>query len=203
MMSRRRFLQMTVSLAAVSAAGGFVAGELAPSKVPAIAPALGAIWVPTVAEVAEWLEYYKLCVTGSHRRFAQIIESLGTGPGETDAEFTKEFSMAERDFYRFESERRRVAYEQGSGYNAGLSGAPRHSVAFKYPSHPGFGWYNYWALGDFDRRRALGLPRSGRTLEEEYAALGHPAQPLVHVKIERTNPLLMEAVLRYQKTDLS
>jgi hypothetical protein len=164
MMSRRRFLQMTVSMAAVAAGAGFVTAEIAGGPP---GPALGQIWVPTVPEVAEWLEYYKLSVSAAYHRFGDIVRSLSTENDDPEA-LVREFAMAERDFYALEHERQKVAYQQYSGYEAGRSGRPRHHAGFTKPSHEAFGWYNFWALGDYDRRLDLGLQRFGHTLEEEY-----------------------------------
>lgn len=182
MMSRRRFLQITVSMA-VAAAMSPLPGQrrdLEPSDIHT-GPDL---WIPTVPEVAEWLEYYKLSMASTHHRFTDIVLGLGTSAEEVGI-LLKEFGTAERDFERLTAARLRVAYTQESGYAAGRSGEPRRNAAFLQKSHEGFGWFNYWAIGDYDRRRELGLPRLGRTLEEEYSLQGTPAQPLVQMLIER------------------
>jgi len=180
MMSRRRFLQLTVSIAAAAALPTLSdrarAGEPCPS-----AEELAAFWVPTVPEVAEWLEYYKLTVGAAHRRFADILLGLPEEGDPRHFDFEKTFAECERDFNAMEGARREVGMMQYSGYEAGRRGRARSSPRFRVASHPGFGWYHYWAVGDYDRRRELGLPRWGRTLEEEYAILTHqePQSPIV------------------------
>lgn len=171
MMSRRRFLQITVSMAAAAAVSPFPTHALEPSDVR-MGPDL---WIPTVLEVAEWLEYYKLTVGMANRRFHEIIATLGTENDDAQV-FIDEFSTAERDFDRMQSARREVTLMQGAGHHAGRTGQPRRNPAFLQRSHTGFGWYNYWAVGDYDRRRAEGLPRLGRTLEEEYRILREQGQ---------------------------
>lgn len=176
MMSRRRFLQLTVSIAAAAALPTMLdrarAGEPCPPP-----EEIAAFWVPTVPEVAEWLEYYKLTLGAAHRRFADIVLGLGLGT-DTAAELEREFAQAERDFIAMERARSEVGIMQYSGYAAGREGKPRSNPRFRVPSHPGFGWYNYWAVGDYDRRWANGLPRLGRTLEEEYKIQGESAKYL-------------------------
>lgn len=161
-MNRRRFLQITVAMAAVTQLPSLVARD------PIISlPPPDEIWIPTVGQVAEWLEYYKLTVSAAHRRFADMVLGLAAD-GDDPAELLRTFESAERDFDLMESERGQVGLQQGWGYQAGFDGLPRANPRFLKPSHCGFGWYNYWAVGDYDRRRKLGLPRLGRTLEEEY-----------------------------------
>jgi hypothetical protein len=179
MMSRRRFLKITVSMAAIAALPN-LPGPWRSNLLPPI----GEIWVPTVAEVAEWLEYYKLAMHGATKRFADIIDALGTREGETDVQFRAEFQTAEDDFLALTEAREAVAFQQGAGYGAGRDGRPRLNHQFLRASHEAFGWYNYWAIGDYDRRRFYGLPRIGKTLEDEYRALGFGAEPLVHVRVE-------------------
>jgi hypothetical protein len=174
-MNRRQFLQMTVSIAAAAALPIAVAGEVV-KALPL--PQLGQIWIPTVPQVAEWLEYYKITVAQANQRFQDIVLGLSTD-GESALDLAQTFQSAERDFYAMEGERTRVAYQQYSGYEAGRSGRPRQNVAFAKPSHPAFGWYNYWAVGDYDRRFREGLPRLGRTLEEEYKILREQEQRLI------------------------
>lgn len=171
MMSRRRFLQLTVSIAAAAALPTLLdrarAGEPCPPP-----EELAAFWVPTVPEVAEWLEYYKLTVGAAHRRFADILLSLPDESGDTfHFDFEKTFAECERDFNLMENARRDIGREQYSGYNAGRTGLPRTNPRFRVASHPGFGWYNYWAVGDYDRRWDNGLPHLGCTLEEEYKTI--------------------------------
>jgi hypothetical protein len=172
MISRRRFLQLTVSLAACAAAPPIVRAAIEPSDVT-IGPDR---WIPTVAEVAEWLEYYKFTLWAAGLRFQQMIDELGDD-GDPVA-LVQEFQTAERDFLALDKERRAVAWQQDSGYVAGRSGKPRCNPLLLKPSHPGFGWFNYWAVGDYDRRRKLGLPRLGRTLEEEYRIQGEQVAKL-------------------------
>jgi hypothetical protein len=164
-MNRRQFLQLTVAIAAASA----LPAVMPPNAVVVLPPA-DEIWIPTVLQVAEWLEYYKLTVKHAHERFADIVLGLAT-EGDDPLELERIFASAEHDFNLMEGERRRVGWEQGSGYNAGRTGQPRANPKLLKPSHPGFGWYNYWAIGDYDRRWKLGLPRQGRTIEEEYKIL--------------------------------
>jgi len=168
--NRRRFLQLTVQMAA-AALLPIVPG----SEVAKLLPPADGIWIPTVPEVAEWLEYYKLTVGRAHQRFADIVLGL-PADGDDPLELERDFASAERDFNLMESERLKVAYQQYSGYEAGRSGRPRANPQFLKPSHAGFGWYNYWAVGDYDRRWRLNLPRRGRTLEEEYKILREEAR---------------------------
>lgn len=171
MMSRRRFLQITVSMVAVGTMPALVPGD----SIVRVPPP-DEIWIPTVLEVAEWLEYYKLTVTHANQRFTDIMLNLAT-ENDDPAELERIFSSAEADFNLMQGERQRVAGEQYSGYEAGRGGRPRANPRFLKPSHPGFGWYNYWAVGDYDRRRKLRLPRHGRTLEEEYLILRRETLP--------------------------
>lgn len=165
-MSRRRFLQMTVAIAA-AAALPTLSDQARAGEAALPAAELDAYWIPTVAEVAEWLEYYKLTVGTAVRRFADIVLGLDAGSDEPGA-LEREFAQAEADFNRLGGARLEVAWQWGRGYNAGRNGEPRANPRFQVPSHQGFAWYNYWAVGDYDRRRDLGLPRLGRTLEMEY-----------------------------------
>ena len=174
-MNRRQFLQITVSLAAAAALPTVGVGTDLVKLPPA-----DEIWIPTVPQVAEWLEYYKLTVTHAHQRFADIVLGLAAD-GDDPAELMRTFAGAERDFDLMEGERRRVGAQQYSGYEAGRSGRPRANPAFLKPSHPAFGWYNYWAVGDYDRRWREGLPRLGRTLEEEYKILREQETRLIAI----------------------
>lgn len=176
MMTRRRFLQITTGMAAVAAIPAFIAGREYASE---LLPAYSNVWIPTVPQVIEWLEYYKICVRQAHLKFADLVLSLGQEqavnvPPMDAREFEAQLFAAEKDFNALEDTRRAVGWQQGAGYTAGLDGHPRRNPAFLQPSHPAFGWYNYWAVGDYDRRRRLGLPRQGGTLEEEYGILSAP-----------------------------
>lgn len=169
-MNRRRFLQITVAIAAAAALPAVVRRDALVVDGVTVMPAADEIWIPTVPQVAEWLEYYKLTVAAAHQRFADIVLGLAAD-GDDPVALERDFADAERDFNAMEGERRRVAHENYSGYDAGRSGRPRANPRFAKASHPAFAWYNYWAVGDYDRRWKLGLPRLGRTLEEEYAVL--------------------------------
>lgn len=172
-MNRRQFLQITVAMAATAAMPIHRGSELAP-----VLPPPDEIWIPTVPEVAQWLEYYKLTVAQAGQRFSDIVLGLATD-GDDPEVLARDFAHAERDFERMEGERMRVARENYSGYDAGRSGRPRANPRFLKPSHPGFAWYNYWAVGDYDRRWKEGLPRLGRTLEEEYKILREQEASLI------------------------
>ncbi len=166
-MNRRRFLQFTIALAATAPiARVLLANEAVAGATLTIAPEppLGAVWVPTQAEVDEWLEYYKICVREGCEKFADIMKTVyyhetddgvltASGP-EVDLH-----DQAERAFNALHSDRMAVAFSQGQGYSAGRDGLPRHNVAYKAPSNEGFGWFNMWAVGDRDRR-GIRLPRS-------------------------------------------
>ncbi len=166
-MNSRQFLSYTIALAAMAPlARVLVTAEPAGAATMSIdpAPRLGAVWVPTQAEVDEWLEYYKICVQQGVEKFADIVLTVPKPEGDdgtlTDPiEYPRLFEAAERAFAALHSDRMAVAYSQGKGYDAGRDGLPRHCVAYTAPSNEGFGWYNMWAVGDRDRR-GVRLPRS-------------------------------------------
>lgn len=173
-MNRRQFLQITVAMAAAAAMPIHRGSELA-----TVLPPPDEIWIPTVPEVAQWLEYYKLTVAQAGQRFSDIVLGLAT-EDDDPAELARSFATAERDFERMHDERMHVARENYSGYEAGRNGRARTNPRFLKPSHPGFAWYNYWAVGDYDRRWKQGLPRLGRTLEEEYKILREQEAHLIN-----------------------
>jgi hypothetical protein len=157
-MNRRQFLQYTVALAAAASITRLVVGTSALAG-----EALPEPWIPTQAEVDEWLEYYKLSVRTGVKSFNDIVCGasnaepwLGIAQNRSDWELYRE---AEAAFLRLESDRRDVAITQGEGYAAGRDGRPRLNECFRGPSNQAFGWYNYWAVGDADRR-GVRLPHS-------------------------------------------
>lgn len=169
-MNRRRFLQYTIALAAtapLSTLGlvSFEGGQLPP------VPLNPSIWVPTQAEVDEWLTYYKLAVRQGCERFVDVV--LGV-PAETLEQETGPhvefkvadqalFDAAEHAFLALEGDRRRVGVAQGFGYAYGRDGHPRFNAALTAPSNESLAWYNGWATGNLDYRWWRGevkLPRS-------------------------------------------
>jgi hypothetical protein len=169
-MNRRRFLQFTIALAvAAPIARLLVTVEPASDATVPMPPGpqLGAVWIPTQAEVDEWLDYYKICVQQGCERFQDLmrvvyaVESDDEGaPIFTDTDMSLEnYRQAERGYTALAADRYAVAMSQGAGYAAGRDGLPRHTVAYTAPSNEAFGWYNMWAVGDADRR-GVRLPRS-------------------------------------------
>lgn len=150
-MNRRRFLQFTVALAvAAPLAHRFL---LAPGVMPDLLPER---WIPTNAQVAEWLEYYKLYVRAGCEKFADVVKAAFAGEPMDLQQVADEFEFfdaAERAFMQLNGDRSAVGGSQGLGYDAGRGGLPRFSQAFTGPSNAGFAWYNGWAVGHFDRTR--------------------------------------------------
>jgi len=167
-MNRRQFLTYTV---AIAAAAPFARLDIA--KANATPAEIASAWVPTQAEVDEWLGYYKIAVQQGVERFSDVVATIFSGrpeeqPGlgtrfaatvEEGREEHELFVKAEQAFVALESDRRAVAISQGAGYIAGRDGLPRLNPRYTGPSHEGFGWYNMWAVGDRDRR-GVRLPHS-------------------------------------------
>ena len=175
-MNRCQFLTYTVAIAAAAP----FAKLIQPSQDPVAAPLpLGTPdvppirWIPTQAEVDEWLTYYKIAVQQGVERFSDVVATILTGRPEhthdlgtrfaaTPQEAIDEerlFADAERAFEALHADRMAVAISQGAGYSAGRDGLPRENLRYTGPSHEAFGWYNMWAVGDRDRR-GIRLPRS-------------------------------------------
>jgi hypothetical protein len=185
-LSRRRFFQLTlacagtitVPVAVVSAAPAkTILGD--PIDPPAPTP-----WVPSEAEVAEWLQYYKWSV---QKRFEEVTHVMQTNPENfqgshlTEIEHTLvrdgdvlsvvEVKQFEEAFGALEADRAAVGSAQGWGYEAGRAGAPRVRVSAHGPSNANFAWYNGWDTGEFDRVARFRLTSRGnktRMTREEY-----------------------------------
>lgn len=165
-MNRRRFLELTIAFAA--------AAEL-PSITQAHAPAER--WIPTEAEVAEWLEYHKVAVRIAHEDFSAAVEAAfavgGDGnplaAGAKRVEELQIFEEAERAFNNMAAVRVSVSVAQGWGYRAGREGLPRCEPRYEQASYAGYGWYNGWEVGNFDYLWRTGLvclmPSPGQRLQ--------------------------------------
>lgn len=168
-LTRRRFIQLTSLLAgaiSIPAAASMIPVTSAktilgdPIDTPIPAP-----WVPTQAEVDEWLAYYKLTVD---KRFHAATDYLLVVPaGDYDTKeiiaTVEEIERFQRDFAILEGDRQAVGKTQGDGYAAGRNGMPRAFIDAHGPSNANFGWYNGWALGDYDRRWRAGEVKLARS----------------------------------------
>jgi hypothetical protein len=160
-MNRRQFLQFTVALAVAAplARLGVAPAGAQFATPPAFDPTT---WVPTGAQVAEWLEYYKLAVRTGVERFNDIVATVFVEHPNPDAD-RELYQAAERAWTVLSSDRAAVAVSQGAGYQAGRDGQPRFNPRYTAPSNEAFGWYNSWGVGNFDYRLKRGeikLPRS-------------------------------------------
>lgn len=150
-MNRRQFLQYTIALAAAAPLARIA---LLPEAQAAPLPVVE--WVPTEAEVREWLQYYKLTVKMGSQKFHDAVGGLFNAQeflDRADIVTTIDpalFLQAERSFESLEHDRHCVAYYQGQGYGEGRLGAARRNMAFTGPSNAGFAWYNGWLLGHND-----------------------------------------------------
>jgi hypothetical protein len=160
MMNRRQFLQYTVALAVAAPLA-----HLAMLPEAQSAPLAAVEWVPTEAEVNEWLQYYKLSLKVGHEKFADAVGGLfdaqrGIGITHEEDEITHDpalFREAERAFNALERDRGNVAWSQGAGYNCGRDGGARRHMSFSGPSNEGFAWHNGWLVGNNDRYRRVTL----------------------------------------------
>lgn len=151
-MNRRQFLQFTVALAASASITRLVVGTSVLEGVPPPAP-----WIPTQAEVDEWLDYYKIAVRAGCQSFSDIVSGAANaepwlGMAQNQADWTL-YREAEKAFAALARDRQAVSMSQGDGYWAGREGEPRCNPVYTGPSNEAFGWYNSWAVGHFDRTR--------------------------------------------------
>lgn len=167
-MNRRRFLQYTIALA-VSAPLAKLGVVPTGAQVPTVDLHDPRLWIPTQAQVDEWLTYYKAAVGQGVRRFADIFLGLPEvldaedGPIVVHVPDHSLYDQAERAFGLLQGDRFAVGGSQSHGYNAGREGQPRFNPLYTAPSNESFGWYNGWATGNFDylwRRGEVTLPRS-------------------------------------------
>lgn len=162
MMTRRRFLQLTVVLAACAPIARLTSPFAVADPVGTPAPTASLFgWVPDQAQVDEWLTYYKIAVQSGHRRFVDIMAK--SFADQRVDETLEMYGQAEHAFNAIEDDRFRVAISQGAGYEQGRQGLPRVNPRYSAASNEAFGWYNGWATGYLDyqvARGAVKLPRS-------------------------------------------
>jgi hypothetical protein len=153
-MNRRRFLQFTIALAIaapLAKLGVQPLGDQEPQ--PTGAPTE---WIPTQAEVNEWMVYYKLAVKGGFESFAKTLErAFNTETVAQTLEDLELFKAGEKAFDDLHADRICTGFGQGMGYTRGRDGKPRYNPYFTGPSNEGFGWYFGWAVGNHDRERKL------------------------------------------------
>lgn len=156
MMNRRDFIKTTMALAAAATLPTFALAENA-LIVPPPPPRR---WVPTPEEVANWLEYYKAWVGGLRPDIHDIVPTKAEGySGVIDEDpetMLVRFKAFEDAFQSQEADRLQVGREFLAGYDAGKAGLERYCARFDRPSNASYAWYNYWQVGDFDRRYARG-----------------------------------------------
>lgn len=155
-MNRRQFLTYTIALAVAAPLARLSvlptdAAESAPL------PVYPDRWVPTQAEVDEWLAYYKMAVRSGVERFDHVVDTVFADTSyEERAQELLLYEEAERAWRQLSADRHAVAWSQGAGYSAGRDGLPRFNERYTAASNEAFGWYNFWAVGHADRvRRSL------------------------------------------------
>lgn len=165
MISRRRFIQATFALAALPAIGVVTFEQM---------PAAPKLWIPTEAQVGEWLEWYKASVQTA---FIGHVRDFFPGdvvlPPEPDfvplydnrffharvepVEMTTcTIEQFDKALAKLEAGRMEVGMHQGGGYEAGRRGDVRECAAYERPSACGFAWHNGWMTGNLDYRFARG-----------------------------------------------
>lgn len=152
-MNRRRFLQLSIALAACAPIA-----HLRPDDIGKVAPDVPVVpgWEPTQADVNEWLVYYKIAVRQGVERFHTVMaKNFVTDTPEETAEELDLYKQAEAAFDALEADRGNVAWSQGAGYAAGRDGHPRENPRYTAASNEAFGWYNGWAVGHQDRLRKI------------------------------------------------
>lgn len=154
MITRRRFLQLTVALAVAAPLAKL--SLMPPTEATALSLAQRAIWTPTPEEVHEWLQYYKTSLKVGHMKFQDAIGGIfnaqGFAPDPAEVSVSPdEFLEAERAFHALEGDRYRVGRAHATGYDTGRYGGERRNDHYTGPSNEGFSWYNGWLVGYNDK----------------------------------------------------
>jgi hypothetical protein len=181
-LSRRAFLKLSVQMTAVLAAGvdlGYAESVAIPPPTAATVDLATGGWIPTTAEVGNWLTWYKAWVSGQFPNVQELfpeesyvvrwqkgrIEDDDFVTGEQTLwrpvdQHPEDMIIGVREFEtamaKLESTRVDVGWAQGSGYEAGRRGDSRESRSYHGPCNEGFAWYNGWAQGNLDYRRRIG-----------------------------------------------